>query len=56
MVSEPASTAVSKCGAKEKTAEQVLTFCPTYCHPNKARVLDVNKNLVTWLIETCPAI
>ena len=51
-----ASTTASECGAKEQTAEKI-TSCPIYHHPSGARaLLDVNKNLVTCLIETCPAI
>ena len=31
--------------------------CPMYHHPNGVRALSVvDKNLATWLIETCPAI
>ena len=39
-------------GAKDQTAEHVITSCPIYHHPNRARALsDVNKNLATWLME-----
>ena len=52
-----AATSACKCGAKEQTAEQVITCCPIYHHPNGARALsDVHKSLVTWLKETCKAI
>ena len=52
-----AFTAGCECGAKEQTAEHVLTSCPIYHYPNSARALsDVNKNLVTRLTETCPVI
>ena len=52
-----ASTAACECSAKEQTAEYVITSLPIYHHPDKARAFsDVNKNLVTWLMETCPAI
>ena len=50
-----ASTAICECGAKEQRAKRVITSCPTYHHPNGARaLLNVNKNLVTWLMEICP--
>ena len=52
-----ASTAACECGAKKQTAEYVMTSCPIYHHPNRARaVLNVNKNLVTSLMETYLAI
>ena len=52
-----ASTATCECGAKEQTIEHVITSCPIYHYPNGVRALsDVNKNLATRLIETCPAI
>ena len=51
-----AFTAVCECGAKEQTAEHVLTSCPICHHPNAVRaLLDVGKNLLTWVMETCPA-
>ena len=31
-----ASTAVSKCGTKEQTAEHIITYCHIYHHPNGA--------------------
>ena len=52
-----ASTVAWKCGAKEQAAEHIITSCPIYHHPNGALALsDVGKNLVTWLMETFPAI
>ena len=49
------STAACECGTEEQTAEHVTTFCLIYHHPNVARVFsDVDKNLATWLMETCP--
>ena len=54
-----ACTAACKCGAKEQTAEHVITFIPIYHHLNGAHAFsDVDKNLETWLIlvETCMAI
>ena len=52
-----AFTAACECGAKEQTAEYVIIFCPIYHHRNGVRALSaVNKILVTWLTETCPAI
>ena len=52
-----ASMAACKCRAKEQTAEHVITSCFIYHHPNIARALsDVDKNLVTWLMKTFPAI
>ena len=49
-----ASTAACKCGAKEQTAEHVITFSPTDQHLNGAHAFsDVDKNLETWLMETC---
>ena len=43
-----ASTRACKCGAKEQTAEHIITFFPFYHNPNKACALsDINKNLVT---------
>ena len=51
------STAVCQCGAKEQRAEHVITSCPIYHHPNGARaLLNVNKNMVIWLMETYPGI
>ena len=44
------STAARECGAKEQTAEYIITTCPIYHHLNEARAhLDVNKSQVTWL-------
>ena len=52
-----APTTVCESGAKEQTAEHVMLSCPIYHHPNGARVLSaVDKNLVPWLTDTCPAI
>ena len=52
-----ASTAACECGAKEQIAEHVVASCPIYYHPNGACAFsDVDKSLVTWLIERCPAI
>ena len=52
-----ASTAACECCTKEQTAEHVITSCPIYHCPNGVRVLlNVNKNLVTWLMETYLAI
>ena len=43
-----AFTAACKCGAKEQTAEHVITSCPIYHHPNEACALsDVDKILAT---------
>ena len=51
------STAACECGTKEQTSEHVITTCPIYHYPNGVRVLsDIEKSLVTWLKETCPAI
>ena len=45
-----APTAVHKCGAKEQTAEHVITSCSIYQHPNGGRGLSaVDKSLVPWL-------
>ena len=47
-----ASTAACECGAKEQTAEYVMTSFPIYHHPNAARALsDVEKNLATWIMS-----
>ena len=49
--------AACECGAKEQTAKHIITSCPVYHHLNRAHAfLDVKKNLVTWLMETCPGI
>ena len=54
MFTQIASTAACKCVAKEQTAEHVITFSPIYHHLNGAHAFsDVNKNLATWLMETC---
>ena len=52
-----ATTAACESGAKEQTAKHVITSCPIYHYPNGARALShVDKNVATWLMETCPAI
>ena len=49
--------AAYECGAKEQTAEHVITSCPVHHCPNGAHVPSaVDKSLVHWLTETCPAI
>ena len=41
-------TAACEYGAKEQTAEHIITSCPIYHHPNRVRALsDVDKNLAT---------
>ena len=51
------STEGCECAAKKQTPEIVVTTCHIYHHLNEARDLsDVDKNLVTWLMKTCPAI
>ena len=46
------STAAFECGAKEQTAEYVMTSFRIYHHPNVARALsDVEKNLATWMMS-----
>ena len=51
------STVACECPAKKQISEHVTTSCPIYHHPNGARALsDVDKNLMAWLTETCPAI
>ena len=50
-------TAVCDCDAKKQTAEHVITSCLIYHDANEVRGFsNVDKNLVTWLKETCPAI
>ena len=52
-----ASMAVCECGAKEQTAEHVITSCLIYHHLNEAcALLDVYKHLAILAVETCPAI
>ena len=44
-----ASTAACKCGAKEQTAEHVITSCPICHHPNGAHAFsDIDQSLVDW--------
>ena len=52
-----APTAGCECGAKEQTANYMITSCPIYHRPNETRALSaVNKSLVLWLTDTCPVI
>ena len=52
-----APTATSEYGAKEQTAEHVIASCPIYYHPNGAcALLAVDKSLLPWLTDICPAI
>ena len=50
-----APTAAGEGGAKEQTAENVITSCPIYHHPNGVCVFSaIEKSLVPWLTDTCP--
>ena len=52
-----AHTAACECGVKKETSEHVITYCPFYLHSNGVRTLSgVDKSLVSWLTDTCPAI
>ena len=52
-----APTAAGESAAREQTPEHVIASCPIYHDPNGARVLSaVDKSLVSWLKDTCPAI
>ena len=52
-----APMAACEYGAKEQTAEHVITPYSIYQHPNGTRVLlDVDKSLLNKLTKTCPAI
>ena len=47
------SRAACEFGAKEQTAEHVITFCPIYHHPNGACALsEVTRTWLTWMMET----
>ena len=38
-----ASMAACECGTKEQTADQIITSCPIYHHPNGVRALTCEK-------------
>ena len=51
-----ALTASCECGSKDQTAENVITSCIIYHHSKRSWFLsDVDKNLTTWQMKTCPA-
>ena len=50
-----ASTAFCECDAEEHTAEDIITSCPIYRHPNGIRgLLTVNESLASCLIRAQP--
>ena len=52
-----ALTAACKFDAKKQKADHLITFCPICHHLNGACALSaVDKSLVPWLKDTCPAI
>ena len=52
-----AHTAAYECGAREKTAEHLITFCVNFDHQSRGLNMElVNEETMAWLNNTCPNI
>ena len=52
-----AHTAAYECGAREKTAEHLITFCVNFDHQSRELNMElVNEETMAWLNNNCPNI